>query len=108
MELTYESKKIYHIPDPNEMQNLLMLTGHALQLAVKARKYESLSDADKQRFQQEQRAIQDQWQEVKGQLPLAIEAPKGKAPAFPYPFSEAKNPTLALEARRNLNLRVQF
>jgi hypothetical protein len=46
----------------------------------------------------EQAAIQDQWQEVKGLLPLAIEAPKGRAATYPYPFSEAKNPTLALPA----------
>jgi hypothetical protein len=96
--LAYETKRRYNIPDPNEMRNLMMLAGHAVQLAIKAQKYEALSDVEKQNFQQEQKAIMDQWQEVKGQLPKAIEMPKDKTPAFPFPFTEGKNPLPALPA----------
>ena len=96
--LAYEAQRRYNIPKINEMQNLLILTAHALQLAITAQNYEALTDDQKSDFQRHQRAIQDHFDEIKSQLPSAIEAPKGKTTTFPFPFTEAKNPTLALEA----------
>jgi hypothetical protein len=96
--LAYETKRRYNIPDPNELRELTMLAGYAIKHAIDAKKYDEMTDAEKQKFQQVERTILDKWQEVKGQLPQAIEMPKDKKPAFPYPFSEGKNPLPALEA----------
>jgi hypothetical protein len=74
-----------------------MLAGYAIKHAIDAKKYDEMTDAEKQNFQQVERPILDKWREVKGQLPQAIEMPKDKKTAFPYPFSEGKNPLPALE-----------
>jgi hypothetical protein len=84
--LAHESKKIYHIPDPNEMQNLLMLTGHALQLAVKAQRYDRLSDEQKEAFPARTSSNPGPMAGSQGPATLSHRSSEGESSHLPLPL----------------------